>query len=276
MKRICVKCLCVLAIVMMALRGPAWAVLGIGDIVFDPSNYAQAIEQLLELQRQYRQLVETYQMVQRQYDHMLRMAQRVPVNMATRYRARLTPWQRSTASDTYGTTGRWVNAVNSGLDVATSYSQAAQSLASYGSALSRIPREHLDRIKTSYTTVELTDGSNRHGMETVGRLRANAGQVENAIQSLEDDSLSASPDMNTEIAVLNKINAASLITVRASQDTNKLLVALAESQIVSAKRSRDAEAQAINNHIRFVKEGRSVMAAQAANASEAMRNWRMP
>src|SRR5207247_10573297 len=110
----------------------------------------------------------------------------------------------------------------------------------------------------------------------VGRLRANSRAVELAIQGLEDDSLSSDPDMNTEIAVLNKINAAGLITIRNTQDTNKLLVALAEQQIVDAKRKRDAEAQAINNHIRFVSDGKAAMAAQGAGASEAMLAWRMP
>ena len=276
MKRKCLKCVCALFLVLALFGGKAWAILGIGDIVFDPSNYAQAIEQLLELQRQYRQMVETYEVLRSQYNHMQRMAQRVPVNMGSRYRATHTPWQRSGASDTYGGAGAWVNAINSGLDVTNSYSRAAQSLATYGSSFNDIPPDHLDRIKTSFATVELTDGSNRHGIETVGRLRANAAQVENAIQGLEDDSLSASPDMNTEIGVLNKTNAASLIALRASQDTNRLLVALTESQIVSAKRTRDAESQALNNHIRFVKEGRAVMATQAANASEALRTWRMP
>src|SRR5256885_8515942 len=97
-----------------------------------------------------------------------------------------------------------------------------------------------------------------------------------AIQGLEDDSLSSDPDMNTEIALLNKINAAGLITIRNTQDTNKLLVALAEQQIVDAKRKRDAEAQAINNHIRFVADAQAVMTAQASGASSAMLAWRMP
>ena len=82
--------------------------------------------------------------------------------------------------------------------------------------------------------------------------------------------------MNTEIAVLNKINAANVIAIRGSQDTNKLLVALAEAQVVDSKRKRDAEAQAINNHIRFMAEGKAAMAAQAAGASAAMLAWRMP
>ena len=74
----------------------------------------------------------------------------------------------------------------------------------------------------------------------------------------------------------HKINAGNVIALRSGQDTNKLLVALAEQQIIESKRQRDAEAQAINNHVRFVAEGKAVMAAQAAGASSAMLAWRMP
>ena len=76
--------------------------------------------------------------------------------------------------------------------------------------------------------------------------------------------------------MLNKINAANIVNVRNTQDSNKLLVALAEQQILDAKRQRDSEAQAINNHIRFVSEGQAAISAQAAGASDAMLAWRMP
>ncbi len=82
--------------------------------------------------------------------------------------------------------------------------------------------------------------------------------------------------MNTEVAVLNKINAANVIGLRNGQDTNKLLGALAEEQIIAAKRRRDAEAQAFNEHIVFVNQGQSVLASQASGASAAMLAWRMP
>jgi hypothetical protein len=78
------------------------------------------------------------------------------------------------------------------------------------------------------------------------------------------------------VAVLNKINAANLIALRNTQDTNKLLVSLAEAQIVAAKRSRDAEAQAINQHVRFMSEGKAALASQSEGASQAMLAWRMP
>ena len=35
---------------------PAFAIFGFGDIVFDPSNYAEAIQQLLQMEQQYAQL----------------------------------------------------------------------------------------------------------------------------------------------------------------------------------------------------------------------------
>jgi hypothetical protein len=124
--------------------------------------------------------------------------------------------------------------------------------------------------------VELTDGANLSAIETLGRLRGNATSVEAAIQDLENDSLSSDPAMNTEIAVLNKINAASVISLRSTQDSNKLLAALAEEQLVESKRTRDAEANAINTHIRFMTDAKAIMAAQAQGASAAMLAWRMP
>ena len=266
--------LIVLLCVSLSVR--THAILGLGDIVFDPAVYGQAVEQIVRLERQYSQLVQTYQMIRNQYEQLRWMAQRVPVDMASRYRAVRTPWRGSSATNTYGTTEGWVNAINTGADVASGYADATQPLSVYGPALANIPAEQLQRVKTQYATVELTDGANLAAMRMIGRLRANARTVEKAIQGLEDDSLSATPEMNTEVAVLNKINAAGLITVRTAQDSNKLLVALAEQQAIEAKRTRDAEARAINQHIRFMSEGKAVMTAQAAGASDAMLAWRMP
>ena len=131
-------------------------------------------------------------------------------------------------------------------------------------------------MKTSYATVELTDSANVYGLQTIGDLRGHAEGLDRAIANLENDSLSGDPNMNTEIAVLNKINAANMLTVRNTQNANRLLVALAEERIIEAKRQRDAEATAIDQHARFLSEGRKVLADQGANSSQAMLTWRMP
>ncbi len=270
------KRVAVVTLSLIGLGAPALAIFGLGDIVFDPSNFEEAVQQLLQLEQQYAQLVQTYQVIRSQYEQMIWMAREVPLNMAVRYRALATPWRNSLATNTYGTTGGWISAINAGLAVQAGYASATQPLGAYGAALANVPADQLERVKTNYATVELTDGANMAGMETLGALRANAPEVEAAIQNLEADSLSSDPQMNTEIAVLNKINAAGVVGLRNAQDTNKLLVSLAEEQIIEAKRKRDAEAAAINQHIQFLAQARQAMAAQAANASTAMLAWRMP
>ena len=247
-----------------------------GITVFDPTNWAEAVNQLRQLEQQYRQLVQTYNTIRNQYDHMIFMARRVPVDMATRYRALTTPWRTSSATNTYGTTGGWVAGVNTGSGVLAGYQRAIERLNEYGAALARVPADQADRLRKYYATIELSDGANVHTIETLGRLRQNAPQVETAIRGLEDDSLSSDPNMNTEIAVLNKINAASMIALRNTQDTNKVLVTLAEQEIVDSKRRRDSEAQAVNNHIRYMAEGREYLSSQKDGSAAAMLAFRMP
>jgi len=261
---------------LLLLAAPAFAIFGLGDLVFDPTNYEEAVQEFLQLEQQYQQLVQTYRMIENQYQQMLRMAQPVPVAMATRYRALATPWISSSATDTYGNTAGWITGINTGGGVASAYAGATRTLNAYGTGFETLAPDQRAKLQTNYATVELTDGANLSAMQTIGQMRGNASEVEAAIENLESDSLSSDPNMNTEIAVLNKINAASIISLRGTQDTNKALVALAEAQVIQAKRQRDAEAQAFNEHIQFVAQGQAAMAAQAAGASDAMLAWRMP
>jgi hypothetical protein len=178
--------------------------------------------------------------------------------------------------DTYGAAGGWAAALNNGASAAAGYRQATTTLEDYGSAFSNIPPDQQQQVKGAYANVELADGVNVLGMETIGQLRANASRVEGAISALEQDSLSSDPSMNTEIAVLNKMSAANVVALRNAQDTNKLLASLTEQQLLEAKRARDAEARAINADVRFRSEGKAILDAQANNSSEAMLAWRMP
>jgi hypothetical protein len=63
------------------------------------------------------------------------------------------------------------------------------------------------RVKSQYASVELADGANTTAMAAIGSIRGNAQNVQTQIANLEQDSLSADPNLNTEVSVLNKINA---------------------------------------------------------------------
>jgi predicted GTPase len=104
-------------------------------------------------------------------------------------------------------------------------------------------------LKRSYGLEELSDGSTINGMATIGELRNHAEQLETHIKQLEDDSLSSDSDLNTQIAVLNKINAGSVLLVRTMQDTNKLLASLLEQQLVTTERNRTSNVGSINSEL---------------------------
>src|SRR2546421_10262148 len=150
---------------------PALAILGVGDIVFDPQALEQALREFAQLQQQYTQLVQTYEMVRNQYNQMLWMARQIPVSMSVRYGAPWVSWINTGATNTYGTTANWVASANSGANVTAGYSSATQPLRAYGPALGNIPGDQLDRVKINYATVELTDGANQSALQTLGRLR---------------------------------------------------------------------------------------------------------
>jgi hypothetical protein len=266
----------VFAIIAVTALGAtiARAQLGFGITVFDPSVFAKAVEEVVSLGNQLNQLIKTYDMITNQYNQMLWMARTIPVNMASRYRAVLTPWTFPTATNTYGTTGGWMSAVNSGVGAAAGYLTATERLLIYGPALSNVPPDELDRLEKNYATVELADGANMNTITAIGSMRGNSQQVEATIRGLEDDSLSLDPNYNTEIGVLNKINAANVIALRNGQDTNKLLATLAEQQVIDAKRKRDAEAQAINDHIQLMGQGQAILQQQSSGWTGALMGFR--
>ena len=136
--------------------------------------------------------------------------------------------------------------------------------------------DELDRVKSQYASVELTDGANVTSMATIGAIRDDAQNIENQINNLEQDSLSSNPNLNTEIGVLNKINAANVLMLRTLQDSDKLLLSLLEQNVIAAKQQREETANSINAEI----ERRATLAGNLSQVTSTLGNslqtYRMP
>lgn len=246
------------------------ALFGEGDIVFDPTNYANAV--LI-----YLQTLATVEQLRLEYEHLIRMAQTIPVNMGIRYRAVLTPWTTSSPpTDRYGVLSGWSNAVNTGGSVLEAYNRATEALREYGEPFGLLSGEQQQHLSTGFGSVELADGANLHSIQTIGTLRKNSAAVERTIQALENDSLSLDPSMNTEIGVLNKINAASIVGLRNTQDTNKLLTAVLEQQVTEQKAKRDGAAREINAYGVQLREAGHVWQRYSETMADSMRAFRLP
>ena len=82
--------------------------------------------------------------------------------------------------------------------------------------------------------------------------------------------------MNTQVGVLNKINAANVTSARLAKDTNKLLVSLLEHQLLDATDRREAAVQAVDAHIAFLSDAPPLFAQTTAQTTEALTTFRIP
>lgn len=255
-----------LALIILAF--PALSFLGMGDIVHDPISYANALLMLAEL-------IKSSEQLRAEFDLQVWMSKVVPVDMGLRYRTVGASWYGLQLSyDRFGNLGGWLQAVNNAGDAFGGYGGASIELRPYGAALSNLAPEEQVAVASRYASAELADGSNIHSMETIGMLRANALVVDRSIQSLEDDSLSLDPAMNTEIAVLNKINAASIASLRSTRDTNRTLLSVLEQQVVESKARRDAHVSEINVQVMRLERGEAAKAERTQTLGESIRRFR--
>ncbi|MGA8674974.1 MAG: hypothetical protein WB621_07165, partial [Candidatus Acidiferrales bacterium] len=172
----------------------------------------------------------------------------------------------------------WINGINTGVlpNINTGYLQSTSQLSPYSSfELSGMDPMELGRVQSQYASIELADGANINAMATIGAIRGSADNIQTQIGNLEDDSFSGDSGLNSEVSVLNKINAAGVLTLRTLQDSNKLLASLLEQQTILAKQRRDQTTNAINIDIGRDASLAANMAQVTGTITNSLQNFRM-
>ncbi len=113
-------------------------------------------------------------------------------------------------------------------------------------------------------------------MATIGSIRGSAQNIQTQIGNLEQDSFSSDSGLNSEISVLNKINAAGVLTLRTLQDSNKLLSSLLEQQTILAKQQREATTNTINADIARQASLVQNMTQVSGSLTNSLQSFRMP
>ena len=266
-----------ICLIVMGLGvGTATAQLGSG-IVYDPTNFHNALLRYYQLQQHLIQLQQNVAKVTAHLNLALQMAQFIK-NMPARYRAIFSQWRNVTSLNTFGNTVHWINGINTGVlpNINTGYMRSTSQLGQYDPyELSGMDATELGRVQSQYASVELADGANMNAMATIGSIRGNAQGIERQIGNLEDDSFSGDSSLNSEVSVLNKINASGVLTLRTVQDSNKLLASLLEQQTILAKQQRDLTANAINLDIGRQQSMSGNMAQVTGTITSSLQNFRM-
>jgi len=264
-------------LVLILSVATATAQLGSG-IVYDPTNYQNAILRYQQLQQHLVELQKSYAQITNQLNLAVQMAQFVK-NMPARYRALFSQWRNVTSPDTFGNTGSWISGINSGLlpNINAGYQRSTTQLLPYRpDHLSGMDPFELERVQSQYASVELVDGANVNAMATIGSIRGSAQDIQAQIGNLEQDSFSGDSGLNSEVSVLNKINAAGVLTLRTVQDSNKILASLLEMQTIIAKQQRESVTNSINADIQRQASLAANMTQMTGTLTNSLQNFRMP
>jgi hypothetical protein len=219
-----VMCAAAVALVVAVLAAPLRAQLA----VFDPANYIEAILEVEQLIKEYEFLID--------------QARRIP-GMASRYHAFTPSWPMHNAGAVVYA-APLLDALNNGDSIGAGYRSMADALDSFPSW--RIPAALRSPLATQYANIELADSIATMGIDQVGKMRETTNLILQLIGVIEADAYSTDDRLQTQSAILNKINAADVVGVRVGIQNHELLGDTLEQLIIENKVRRDAETRHMN------------------------------
>ena len=231
----------IFAVVTSALCAPiAQAQFGSG-IVFDPTQSAHAVQQIMQASQLYTTTIQTTQNVISAYNLAQRMAT-APQSLYSSYSnmGRQAWTSVTTPANTYGNTQMWTTALMTGNSASAGNQQASVSPAARISGYNTLDSQGQQQLAAQGATADLGDTANATILQTLGTIRNNAPQREADIANLEQASHSSDPTQQTELATLQRINQALLIQLRTQQESNEMLEAQSLQQMVGQKQQQDA------------------------------------
>jgi hypothetical protein len=229
--------------------------------VFDASNFAEAVNEFEQLQQMYTTANQTRDQIVQAYNLAHYMSQ-MPQDMYQRYKAQFALWTNLNAPNTYGNSGAWITALNTGFpqQSVAGYAAAVVQVNPYpASGFGQLDPATQATIENQYATSDLAQGTTTGALTTLGQIRSHSESLNQQISNLEADSYSNDITEQSEMAVLGKVNAANLIQLHSEQDTNQLLAAGIQQQMVAEKQVIDSQNRTMNQAIYFQQNFPSTM-----------------
>ena len=247
---------------LFRLCGAGLLLLGAGTpanaqwVVYDPTNYAQAVT--------------AYTQAVQQYKFFLQQALRLPAEAVKRYRIPDMPWA------SHDETLPMLAGLNTGLNVPQAYSASVDALDALADVLNGAPATLRGRLSTRYGAIQLADSIARLGIQQAGTVRGNGPDVLRAIQAMDEDASAGADAYQSQTAILNKINAASVLGLRIAEQGTQFLAHTVEQLLIENLRKREAEAELMNAHSYQWQYGARYGAEMFDKTAERLDSWRQP
>ena len=221
------------------------------NVVYDPAQNGHAIQQITQAQQLYTTALQTRNTVISAYNLAQQMAN-LPNSL---YRQYVTPWTQwnyiATPANTYGNVIGWINAANTGNGVPGGYQATTISTVARYPFYASLDPQSQQLVAAQGATNDLADSISQSNLYTLGQIRASSAQREADIRTLEAATYSADPNQHTDMATLQRINQATLMQLRAQQDSNQITQAIALQQMIAQKQQQDALKAALNDAANF-------------------------
>jgi type IV secretion system protein TrbJ len=228
---------------------PAFALFGIGDIVFDPTSYASLVSQLATLESQYNMLKNniTHFSLKQQWQTTLHTLENVNI------------------ANMFGETTGIKIALNTNNPSAslTGWQTASVPMNSYAGTY--LAGQQLGSSRMSQLAmIETSDAISPDCLTAVGQYRSGRAQGLTANSSLSANQFDNSDSTNSEVQQLNLINAAEGQKMAELQSQGSLQVCVAGQMTVANMERRNAAAEDMNTAV-FVQQQRTANNVSAAN-----------
>jgi hypothetical protein len=236
---------------------PAFALFGVGDIVFDPTSYASLVSQLTTLETQYNMLKNniTHFSLKQQWQTTLHTLENVNV------------------ANMFGETGGIKIALNTNSPGASSGGWKMATLPMNSNATLFLQGQQLGSSRMSQLAmIETSDAISPDCLTAVGQYRSGRTQNVTANSSLMTNQFDNTDSTNSEVQQLNLINAAEGQKMAEMQSQGSLQVCVAGQMTVANMERRNAAVEDMNTAA-FVQQQRAANNVSAANESNTWRTY---
>jgi len=235
--------------VLLLAATPSFALFGIGDIVFDPTSYANLVSQLTTLETQ-------YTMLKNNIEHF---------SFKQQWQTALNTMKNANVRNLFGETNGMTTALNTNSPAASSTAWTAATVPVYGTTASYLAGQTPGSTQLSeLAMIEASDSVSPDCFTAVGQYRAARTQNATANSSLAAEQLDGGTATNSEVEQLNLLNAAEAQKMSEMQSQGVLQACLASEMAVSNMQQRNAAALDLNT-ASYVAQQRSADDTSAAN-----------
>ncbi len=236
-------------IAVLVTATPAFALFGIGDIVFDPTSYASLIQQLTTLQMQ-------YNVVKNNIAHF---------SLKQQWQTTLHRLENVNVANMFGETAGIDIALNSNSPSTSTMAWKTATVSMNSGASSYLAGQPLGSARISQLAmIETSDAISPDCLTAVGQYRANRTDNATANSSLLSDQFDSSDGTNSEVQQLNLLNAAEAQKLSEMQAQGTLDACAAEQMTVANMERRNAAVADLNTAA-FVQQRRATNDASAAS-----------